>query len=560
MQLSKFDIGAEIISILTKGIYPDPRDAVREYIQNAVDATAKNVEVNVGQDYISITDDGFGMESETMRGAIRLGVSDKKPGKDVGFMGIGIYSSFHLCNTLDIYSKTETNDPARLTIDFEKMRSTLEQQRLERSQGVNSNELMGLQSLLESCIQLTGISQEEYPKVGTTVELTGLNPIILDSLSDFEQLAKYLQDAVPLHFDPEFKYGEEIEKKISDTCKEHGERFEAINLTLDVSSQKKSLFRPYTDPIFSNDTGQKPHYEVIKHNEVFIGIAWGVLNSARKIISDKALRGFLLKKQGFAIGNREKLSKYFTKTAHFNRYTGEIIIIHPELLPNASRDGLYPSKLQKQFEIEMGKIAGIYTEYSSDFQEYDKSRQILEESAMILREILVTKFEYSEDIDALINHTTKLSPIIHVVDRITKKNFNTENATERDKYSEQKKVAKDLLKSIIETIDNIAKRFKTLAESKQEEETKKKGNIGNKKFESAERISGIPDSEPQAEYEDLMDVLKDLDVEIPQIAIDILSMIDEEFLVEMSKTKADYQNILQDLKKKILLLIEGGDE
>jgi len=35
MKLSKFDIGAEIISILTKGMYQDPRDALREYIQNA---------------------------------------------------------------------------------------------------------------------------------------------------------------------------------------------------------------------------------------------------------------------------------------------------------------------------------------------------------------------------------------------------------------------------------------------------------------------------------------------------------------------------------------------
>ena len=34
MKVDKFDIGAEIISILTKGMYPDPRDAVREYIQN----------------------------------------------------------------------------------------------------------------------------------------------------------------------------------------------------------------------------------------------------------------------------------------------------------------------------------------------------------------------------------------------------------------------------------------------------------------------------------------------------------------------------------------------
>jgi HSP90 family molecular chaperone len=53
MKISKFDIGAEVISILTRGMYPDPRDAVREYIQNAVDAGANKVNVKVRQNQLS---------------------------------------------------------------------------------------------------------------------------------------------------------------------------------------------------------------------------------------------------------------------------------------------------------------------------------------------------------------------------------------------------------------------------------------------------------------------------------------------------------------------------
>ncbi len=34
MRFNKFDIGVEIIAILTRGMYPDPKDALREYIQN----------------------------------------------------------------------------------------------------------------------------------------------------------------------------------------------------------------------------------------------------------------------------------------------------------------------------------------------------------------------------------------------------------------------------------------------------------------------------------------------------------------------------------------------
>jgi HSP90 family molecular chaperone len=42
MKLSQNDIGGEIISIITKGMYTDPKDALREYVQNGVDANLEN--------------------------------------------------------------------------------------------------------------------------------------------------------------------------------------------------------------------------------------------------------------------------------------------------------------------------------------------------------------------------------------------------------------------------------------------------------------------------------------------------------------------------------------
>jgi len=35
------DIGAELLPVITRGLYRDPLDALREYIQNAIDAKAK---------------------------------------------------------------------------------------------------------------------------------------------------------------------------------------------------------------------------------------------------------------------------------------------------------------------------------------------------------------------------------------------------------------------------------------------------------------------------------------------------------------------------------------
>ena len=324
MKEDKFDIGAEIISILTKGMYPDPRDAVREYIQNSIDAKSDNIEIKVRQNSVVIEDDGIGMNYKTLRKAIRVGVSDKTPGKDVGFMGIGLYSAFHLCDTLAIYTRQKDVLPQMLEINFSGMRELLKIQKEKRLSGeIKSEDLIDLQSLLSKFINLPNENEfelEEFPiEQGTRVELIGLNPILDDLLNNFNELYNYLQDVVPLHFNKEkFKWAETIEKKIQDVCKRHNAKFEVVNLKLQVGTKIENLYRPYTDDVFTNNTPLEPHFEEISDKGVFLGIAWGCLNSGRERIlnSDKDnlnrnLRGFILKKQGFSIGDRQYFSSYF---------------------------------------------------------------------------------------------------------------------------------------------------------------------------------------------------------------------------------------------------------
>ena len=97
----KEDIGGELLPILTTGLYQDPLDTLREYIQNCIDAQSKHVRVKIDEDNVVIEDDGIGMDFIESRKAIRLGISDKSPISNVGFRGIGIYSSFNLCDEVE---------------------------------------------------------------------------------------------------------------------------------------------------------------------------------------------------------------------------------------------------------------------------------------------------------------------------------------------------------------------------------------------------------------------------------------------------------------------------
>jgi len=270
MKLSKFDIGGEIISILTRGMYPDPKDAIREYIQNGIDAQATKISVKVGQNSVIIQDDGNGMDQKTMRRAVRVGVSDKTPSKDVGFMGIGIYSSFHLCDNLTIYSNID-NLPNKLVIDFLGMRKVLgNEKELRLNSQIESDEITDLQSLLEKHLYVSNdgdLKKEDYPRMGTRVEMMGLSPAFYSEISDFNKIATYMQEVIPLKFNNEyFKWGNIIEDHISSICDYHNANFELVDINLQVHNKSGNLFKPYHDCDFSNNSPLEPIFKESKFN------------------------------------------------------------------------------------------------------------------------------------------------------------------------------------------------------------------------------------------------------------------------------------------------------
>lgn len=549
MKLTKFDIGAEIISILTRGMYPDPRDAVREYIQNGIDAGAKNIEVKVRQNSVVVEDYGLGMDYKTLRKALRVGVSDKTPGKDVGFMGIGIYSAFHLCNKLTIYTRKKGLLPQILSMDFEGMRTILkEQQELRLNKEITSEDLTDLQTLLETYIDLPDkntVQEDEYPvEHGTRVELVGLDRELDDLLNNFDDLANYLRDVVPLHFSDKFKWGKMIEQKIAQVCEQHNAQFQLVNLKLQVGSQTKQLYRPYLDDVFSQNTPVEPDFIEIKSERTFIGIAWGCLNSSRdrlklpqKSSSFPNLRGFILKKQGFSIGKREDLSPYFgSSNTFYHRYTGEIVIVNNDILPNAARNGLEASDLKKKFFYQLQKkVAPFYIAIASKFQEEDKAREVLEKQGNELKLVLVN---YNPNEDNPDNILKLIGQTDEIIKALKSKNKNNKfNPTD-------KKEAQRIINSAEKLNRQILLKFNELTSKKK---PRKKSAKKNATTEVAKELSGYTAEE--VVYENLIEVIKSLDIEFNDDIKKILELVDERFILGYAETQNNYYQLLNQLKE-----------
>lgn len=554
MKLTKFDIGAEVISILTRGMYPDPRDAVREYIQNAVDAGSKKVNVKIRQNSVVIQDDGCGMDRDLLRKALRIGVSDKNPKKDVGFMGIGIYSSFHLCDKIDIYSRMENNEPYLLSMDFEGMRNLLKEQKELRLNGdIDSNKLTDLQTLLEKYIKLSDegeLTKKDFAFKGTRVELIGLDSNFYGLLSNFEEIKGYLKEVIPLHFDKEnFKWGEQIEDKIIDICKEHNAKFELIHLNLQVNGIVEELFRPYKDSDFHNDSPQSPHFEVLKKGRTFIGIIWGCLNSTRNKISTKDLRGFLLKKQGFAVGQRENLVSYFGSRTHFDRYVGEVVVVNNDLLPNASRNDLEYSPLRTMFFSSLKDAGSIYNTLSSNFQASDKASTDISEFTNKVKAITGAYSPYSENTKELVNYIIDLEGIRKNVESIIKRKAFGRNSDKENEAKTLRGLIESQKKQIQNTIDNLISKKKKKSESKSSTQN-----------DIAQGLSKINTSNVDiTKYESFVEMLKDLDIDLTGEIEAIFDLLDENYIQGYAENSEQYQEMLHNLKKKIndLIILNG---
>lgn len=548
IKITKYDIGGELISILTRGMYPDPRDTIREYVQNGVDAEAKNIEIKIRGDSIVVEDDGHGMDEQTMLKAFRVGISDKNPKINVGFRGIGIYSSFHLCDQLHIYSKAEKDVPHILIFDFKGMRDILHQQQTDRLKGdLTGDKLVDLQSLLEKHIEFKAIGADKFPKeAGTRIEMVNIDSSFFKSLSKFEEVADYLRQVVPLHFDPEgFKWAKQIENEITEICKKHKAEFNLIDLTLQVDAKIEKLYRPYANALF-DEGSLKPRFKAVKNKNYFFGVAWGCLNATRDKINDKELRGFLIRKQGFAIGKRHDVGKYFGRTTYFDRYVGEIIIVHPDLLPNAARTDFEISPLRALFYEELSEVATFYNEVANEYQEFTKGDEELDEAISVLKELEASISFQSENLEQLIDAIIKVRDIREQIKGRLKR-----RGLREEKIKEAGNVVKsaEALEGEIQNFINKSRKEVKGAKAKTPE------------IKSLERIKKLPEIKPKKEEkfpESLPEVFESLGLTVSTEVKRALEIIDEKFVQALANNRADYLLIIKSLKEEIEDIINGG--
>ena len=362
-------------------MYRNTLDALREYVQNAVDADADGIAIDIDPDVVSVADTGSGMSSDQARNAIRFGVSDKSPLEHVGFRGIGIYSGFNVCDSLEIYTKTGCDpNTYKLTFDFYGIRTQLLREHERRALG--SPPELHLERLLEQSVFMESIGEEAFRPPGTTVIMSGLLESAYSQLNDWDTVVDYLRNVVPLPFDPSFQYGSLIEERFQERD------YKVLPITLTLNGRKEALFRPYTDSLFKNGGRHRPEFfEVKGRRGQEFGFAWVCVNDARETIKDQKLRGLLLKKLGFSISGRQYLEPFFSRPTYSRRITGEVILTHERLIPNAARNDFENNSTVQEFMVQLPRLTGDIDKWANEIQESERANEVLSQSIEKLVEV-----------------------------------------------------------------------------------------------------------------------------------------------------------------------------
>ena len=254
-------IGASILEAITSGLYSDNLNCVREYVQNAIDARAKNIRIsycNGGKD-IEILDDGHGMDLSQLTDSLRVGYSEKK-GEDIGWRGIGIWSGAAVCERIQIATQTDVGDKLVMSIKCAPLTDT------NRPPGDRSS---AAEILRES---LSEVRKEENDGNGgfTKITLMGIYGSLMEMFSPIK-LSKFLERTVPMKYSEKFIPGKKIVKYLT----QNGVKEPEAAIYVD----KKEL-RKY--PVDSSTILPEPQFVEISHKGNKLAVAWFVGTNRNK--------------------------------------------------------------------------------------------------------------------------------------------------------------------------------------------------------------------------------------------------------------------------------------
>lgn len=379
-------IGAFVLDTLTVGMYTDARDAVREYIQNALDgirlaASQGLIEGDGGTitlwqspalDQLVISDNGAGIAGASAPSTLlSIGKSLKKIGENAGFRGIGRLAGIAYCDTL-IFETSYAGEDAGTRVEFDcaELRSNFDPNK--------PGPTRDLEAVMRNSCQIGSFEEKtdtHYFRV-TMKNLKGDGRKFLC----FEHLNDYLCQYAPVDYNAQkFMWANDIRGRISNGS--FSVPMTRIELMGD-DKRRHSIQKPYkgryrihggttleiTGVAFFDDPSGEDRY-------------WGWYSQSELLgsIIEKECAGLRIRLENILVGGSQLTELLFAtdsaSNARFNNYfVGEVFLRPGLVVPNARRDGFEDTQAWRGIRTELKEIAkGLSARVRSSSQDRNKS-------------------------------------------------------------------------------------------------------------------------------------------------------------------------------------------
>jgi len=351
------EIKKGLVRMVMFNLYSDARIIFREYVQNALDAIRDavdshvlngmkdgivKIDINSTDRWIRIRDNGSGIKAvDAARKLLDISASSKNGIDQAGEFGIGRLVGGGFCQQL-IFLTSFKGEPiaTKITFDVDAIWSMLED---------DDHDYLASE-VISKC---TSIEQEksEEDEHFFEVSLINIKKSAASALLDKNEVVNYLNVVAPVNYKSQFKNN--LIYSSLNLCPEYTELYEGIEY-IKITVNETWLEKQY-DLEIEGTKDEISNLEFFKiANEEYGLLGWGWFALTRfsvQIPKSDMLAGIRLRKHNIQIGDASLLSgrKYWSEDRGNSYFYGEIFVTHPNISPNAARDGLAPSAETEAF-------------------------------------------------------------------------------------------------------------------------------------------------------------------------------------------------------------------
>jgi Molecular chaperone, HSP90 family len=373
--MSENIFGANIIEIITEGLYRDSKVIYREYIQNACDQIDKaeqlgileardtnskypdlgkgvvNIWLEPENRYIAIEDNATGVKADEFQQTLRKTAdSDKIMGQDKGFRGIGKLCGLAYCKRLVFTSRWDGEEIVSImSCDALKMRQMINEANT-KVQRHSANDV--LDAIIKFDTRPVSEKDEEHFFKVELIDINEENEELFggNNEDNIQQLTDYLSFVAPVPYQANFYYRSEI----YDYAKKHDVKIDEYVIKINGEQIiKKYKTHLKTGNGQDNVFGVEFH-DFFANDGILLGWMWFGKTSFKAAIKEEEIsRGLRLRKENIQIGEDDALRDMFTREASKrgnNYFIGEIFAVSQNLIPNSQRSYFNENPTRIDFE------------------------------------------------------------------------------------------------------------------------------------------------------------------------------------------------------------------